>query len=174
VRIDKSGIGDFEMPLIFNPEQNGLAKVLRDYQQEALISVWKNGENGLTSREVYEYVNGKIEGSISRASIINFLKAMADEGVLSYTERTGKGGYHRVYTSRLNESEFKKHLAQIMISSLMKDYPKETREVIKSIKELIFPARKRRTFCVARALGEICFLGEDRISINYDFCSYFK
>ena len=121
------------MPLTFNPEQNGLAKVLRDYQQEALRSVWTNGENGITSREVYEYVNEKIDGSISRASIINFLAAMADEGVLNYTERTGKGGYHRVYTAQLNESEFKTYVAQTMITSLLKDFPEETRGVIKEL-----------------------------------------
>jgi predicted transcriptional regulator len=130
---DESGIGDFDMPLIFNPEQNGLAKVLRDYQQEALKSVWKNSEKGLTSREVYDYVNGKIEGSISRASIINFLAAMADEGVLNYTERTGKGGYHRVYKAQLNESEFKTYVAQTMIASLLKDFPEETNTAISQL-----------------------------------------
>ena len=119
------------MTLIFNPEKNGLAKILRNYQIEALKSVWKNSEKGLTSREVYEYANEKIDDSISRASIINFLKAMADEGVLNYTERTGKGGYHRVYTPRLNESEFKTYVAQTMIASLLKDFPEETKGVKK-------------------------------------------
>ena len=118
------------MTLIFNPANDGLSKVFRDYQQEALKSVWQNSEKGLTSREVCEYANGKIDGSISRASIINFLKAMADEGVLNYTERTGKGGYHRVYTPRLNESEFKTYVAQTMIASLLKDFPVETKKVI--------------------------------------------
>ena len=121
------------MTLIFHPEQNGLSKVLRDYQQEALKSIWKNSEKGLTSREVHEYVNGKIEGMISRASIINFLKAMAVEGVLNYTERTGKGGHHRVYTPRLNESEFKVYVAQTIIASLLKDFPEETKAVIEKL-----------------------------------------
>ena len=130
---DKSGIGDFELTLKFDPEKKGLAKILRNYQIEALKSVWRNSEKGLSSREVYEYVNGKIDDSISRASIINFLKAMADEGVLNYTERTGKGGYHRVYTSRLNESEFKKYVAQTMIASLLKDFPEETKTAISQL-----------------------------------------
>jgi predicted transcriptional regulator len=121
------------MTLIFNPEKNGLTKVLRNYQLEALKSVWKNSEKGLTSREVYDYVNGKIGGSISRASIINFLKAMADEGVLNFTERTGKGGYHRVYTQRLNESEFKTYVAQTMIASLLKDFPEEAKTAISQL-----------------------------------------
>ncbi len=127
------GIGDFELTLKFDPEKNGLAKILRNYQIEALKSLWKNSEKGLTSREVYEYVNGKIDGSISRASIINFLKEMADERVLNYKERTGKGGHHRVYTPRLNESEFKKYVAQTMINSLLKDFPEETKTAISEL-----------------------------------------
>ncbi len=130
---DKSGIGDFDMPLIFDPEQNGLAKVLRDYQQEALKCVWKNGEKGQTSREVHEYVNGIIEGSISRASIINFLKAKADEGILDYEMHPGKGGMRPIYTPRMNESEFKIHVAQTIITSLVKDFPEETRTALSQL-----------------------------------------
>ncbi len=123
------------MTLIFNPEKKGLTKILRNYQQEALKSLWKNSEKGLTSREVHEYVSRKIDGSISRASIINFLKAMADEGVLNFKERTGKGGYHRVYTPRFNESEFKKYVAQTMINSLLKDFPVETKKAMQEYLE---------------------------------------
>ena len=82
--MDRSSIGDFEMTLKLDPANEGLSKVFRDYQQEALKSVWKNSENGVISREVYEYVNDKLDGSISRASIIIFLNAMVDEGVLNY------------------------------------------------------------------------------------------
>jgi len=121
------------MTLIFNPGNDGLSKVFRDYQQEALKSLWKNGEKGLNTREVHEYANGKTGVTISRASIINFLKAMADEGVLNYTERTGKGGYHRVYTPRLNESEFKTYVAQTMIASMLKDFPEETKKAINQL-----------------------------------------
>ena len=133
MNMDKPGIGDFEMALKFDPEQKGLAKILRDYQIEALKSIWKNSEKGQTSREVYEYVSGKIDESISRASIINFLKAMADEGVLNYTEQPGKGGMHRVYTPRLNESEFKTYAAQTVIASLLKDFPEETKTAINQL-----------------------------------------
>ena len=131
--MDKSGIGDFEMTLKFDPEQNGLSKILRDYQIEALKSIWKNGEKGQTSRQTYEYVNGRIDGSISRASIINFLKVMADEGILDYEEHLGRGGMHRVYTPRLNESEFKIHVAQTVIASLVKDFPEETRTALSQL-----------------------------------------
>ncbi len=127
------GIGDFELTLIFNPEKKGLAKILLHYQQEALNSIWRNSEKGHTSRDVYEYVNGKIDGSISRASIIHFLKDMADEGVLDYEMHPGKGGMHMVYTARLNESEFKTYIAQTMLDSLLKDFPEETKTVINQL-----------------------------------------
>ena len=121
------------MTLMFNPEKGGLSKVFRDYQVEAVKFIWEVGEQGAISREVWETVNERLVGTtISRASIINFLNAMVDEGVLDYEERTGKGGYHRVYRPKLDEPSFKRHLAQVMVSSLMKDYPEETREVIKS------------------------------------------
>ena len=119
------------MTLIFNPEKDGLYKVFRDYQVEALRVVWKRGDNGAISREVWSDVNEKLGSKkISRASIINFLNAMVDEAVLGYEEETGKGGYHRVYKPTLNEEEFKRYLAETMISSLLKDFPAQTREVL--------------------------------------------
>jgi len=121
------------MTLIFNPDSNGLSKVFRDYQEEALRLVWNIGSEGVISREVWNQVNQNLDGkTISRASIINFLNSLVDEGVLDFEERTGKGGYHRVYRPRLDENEFKKYLAETVISSLMKDFPKETKEVVKA------------------------------------------
>lgn len=121
------------MTLIFNPDSDGLSKVFRDYQEEALRLVWNIGSEGVISREVWSQVNQNLDGkTISRASIINFLNSLVDEGVLDFEERTGKGGYHRVYRPRLDENEFKKYLAETVISSLMKDFPQETKEVVKA------------------------------------------
>ena len=131
--IDKSGIGDFELTLKFDPEKKALAKILRNYQVEALKSLWKNSEKGQTSREVHEYVNEKIDGSISRASIINFLKVMADERVLDYEMRPGKGGMRPIYTPRMTESEFKTYVAKKVIASLVKDFPEETRTALNQL-----------------------------------------
>jgi len=122
------------MTLIFNPNSDGLAKVFRDYQEEALRLVWEKGDEGVISRVVWSHVNERLVGkTISRASIINFLNAMVDEGVLNYLERTGKGGYHRVYSPKLDEVEFKKYVAKTVISSLMKDFPEETKEAYKLV-----------------------------------------
>jgi hypothetical protein len=81
---------------------------------------------------VHSQVNERLDGgkSISRASIINFLNDMVDEGVLDYVEESGKGGYHRVYSAKLDEVGFKRSLAESFVSSLMKDFPEETKKVI--------------------------------------------
>ncbi len=121
------------MNLTFDPKAEGLSKVLRDYQEEALRFVWKS-DTGVTSREAWSHVNKVFGGekTISRASIINFLNSMVDEGVLDYEEKSGKGGYHRLYLPKLDESGFKKAVAKSVISSLMRDFPEETNEVLKN------------------------------------------
>ncbi|HUS78245.1 MAG TPA: BlaI/MecI/CopY family transcriptional regulator [Patescibacteria group bacterium] len=115
------------MPLIVDPSKTGFEKVLRDYQIEALKIVWKSSESGATSRDVYQYANKMLSGkSISRASIINFLNAMCDEGVLNYEEETCKGGMRRKYFPGLDEAGFKKYIAKSVVDSLLKDFPEQT------------------------------------------------
>ena len=118
--------------MIIDPSKDGLEKVLRDYQIEALKVIWGNTGEGLTSREVYEAVNGRLSGrGVSRASIINFLNAMCDEGVLGFEEETCKGGMRRKYSKGLDESGFKRHIASTVLGSLIRDFPEQTVEAIK-------------------------------------------
>lgn len=121
------------MTLTFDPDGEGLRKVLRDYQEESLRFVWEKGEVGVSSRETWFHVNEVLPEtkSISRASIINFLNAMVDEGVLNYRETTGKGGYRRIYSPKFDESAFKTYVAKTVIESLLRDFPEETRQAIK-------------------------------------------
>jgi len=122
------------MTLTFDPAGKGLEKVLKDYQLEALKIVWASGEEGINSRQTYLKTNELLSGkTISRASIINFLNAMVDEGVLNYRETTGKGGYRRIYSPKMDEKAFKKYIAKTVIESLLRDFPSETREVINEI-----------------------------------------
>lgn len=122
------------MTLIFDPTGTGLGKVLRDYQEEALRFVWESGE-GVSSRQVWAQVNEVLTGgrTISRASIINFLNDMVDEGVLNYAETTGKGGIRRIYSPRLDEGSFKRHIVKTLVDSLLRDFPEETRAVIRGL-----------------------------------------
>lgn len=125
------------MPFKYDPTQDGLEKVLRPYKIEALRLVWDEGEKGVVSRQAWIHVNKVLgergEGSASRASVINSLNSMVDDGVLRYEERTGKGGYHRVYFPKLNEREFKKYIVTLFNKSFLKDFPEETREAIKEL-----------------------------------------
>ena len=71
----------------FDPAESGLRKTLKDYQELALRYIWSVGEEGATSGQACEYVNeqlAKVNRSISRASIIFFLDAMVELGVLGY------------------------------------------------------------------------------------------
>ena len=121
------------MPFTVDPDKTGFEKVLRDYQIEALRMVWDDEPKGVTSREVYQHVNKQLEGvrTISRASIINFLNAMCDEGVVNYVEETCKGGTRRKYSTGLDEEEFKKHIAKSVLESLLKDFPDQTIAAVK-------------------------------------------
>jgi len=116
------------LPIVLDPEKDGFEKVLRDYQIEALKVVWENPDQGVTSREVYAYVNKALEGvrTVSRASIINFLNSMCEHGVLSYEEETCKGGMRRKYFPALDEEGFKKYIANLVFNSLVKDFPHRT------------------------------------------------
>ena len=119
------------MTIVIDPSKEGLEKVLRDYQIEALSIIWNSDNTGMTSREVYQAVNRSLGNkTISRASIINFLNDMVDESVLKYEEETCKGGTRRKYFTGLDETGFKKYIAKVVFKSLMKDFPIQTKEAV--------------------------------------------
>ena len=110
----------------------GYEMFFKDYQIHALQYMW-GVQGGAISREVWLQVNERLEGSISRASIINFLNAMVDSGILRYEEETGKGGHHRIYYHNYDEPQLREHLASHVISKLLKEFPEETRKAIATI-----------------------------------------
>jgi len=118
------------MPLQFDAGKKDLEMFFKDWQVEDLRYLWSIQPEGANSRTVWVNVNESLQGSISRASIINYLNAMVDEELLTYTETTGKGGHHRVYYMKHGEAEFKQHIAGLIISKLLKEYPQETRKAI--------------------------------------------
>ena len=112
--------------------EKGLQMFFKDWQVDAIHYLWAIRPEGATSREVWINVNQRLQGSISRASIINYLNAMVDEDLLTYIEETGKGGHHRVYTVKYGESDLKQHLAETLIDKLLKEYPEATKKAIKN------------------------------------------
>ncbi len=128
-------VGDRKLTFTIDTANEGLSMVLKDYQEVALHFIWRKDGEGVSSRDVWMQVNEDLKGirTISRASIINFLNSMVDEGVLNYTEITGKGGHRRIYTNKYNEAEYKKYIARTILDNLLRDFPEETKRVLEQI-----------------------------------------
>jgi hypothetical protein len=80
------------MPLKLDTGKESLEMFFKDWQVEALRYLWTVQPQGANSRAVWNNVNHRFQGSISRASIINHLNAKVEEDLITYTETTGKGG----------------------------------------------------------------------------------
>ena len=120
----------------FNPSQPGLRKTLREYEELALRYLWEIGEEGAVSGLIWKVVNEKLKpsGSISRTSIIFAMNRFVDQGVLGWRDATGKGGHHKIYYPLMDEKGYKKYVAKTIIKSMMRDFPEETKEVLKAYK----------------------------------------
>jgi len=117
----------------YDTSESGLRAVLKDYQEIAMRAIWMSPV-GLGSKAVMDRVNAELKpNTISRASIINFLEAMREMGVLKGVDITGKGGHRWIYSPAMNESEFKQHIARTILESLLRDFPEETREALRSV-----------------------------------------
>jgi hypothetical protein len=121
------------MNIEYDTAESGLRAVLKDYQELTLRAIWANPE-GLGSKAAWDRVNAELKpNTISRASVINFLEAMRKIGILKGEERTGKGGYHWIYSPSMNEAEFKQFIARTILESLLRNFPEETAEAVKKI-----------------------------------------
>ena len=122
------------MPITIETANIGLSMVLKDYQEKAMRYLWRLKGEGASSRDVWMQVNEDLElKTISRASIINFLNSMVDEGVLNYIEITGKGGHRRIYSAKYDEAGFKQFIAKTVVNNLIRDFPEETKKVLNNI-----------------------------------------
>ena len=114
----------------YDTAEPGLRAVLKDYQELALRAIWATPE-GLGSKAVWDRVNAELKSNtISRASIINFLEAMREAGVLKGDEKTGKGGHRWIYSPAMNESEFQEFIVTTLLESLIRDFPEEMKAVV--------------------------------------------
>ena len=120
----------------FDPSQPGLRKTLREYEELALRYLWEIGEEGANSGHIWKVVSDKLKpgGSISRASVIFAMNRFVDQGVLGWRDATGKGGHHKVYYPLMDEKGYLKYLIKTMVESMMRDFPEETKKVLKGYK----------------------------------------
>ena len=77
-----------------NLEKKGLAAVFKPWQLDIIHILYKNNQP-YKSREIHEQIGGTPKAS--RASVINFLNYLRDEGLLQYEVGTAKGGVHGIY-----------------------------------------------------------------------------
>ena len=101
------------MDLNLDLSETGLGMFFKPYQISSLELLWSNKET-MSSRQVWAQVNEKLTGTISRASIINFLNASVENGLLDYTEITGKGGYRRLYTPKRSKPDTTVFLSEVV------------------------------------------------------------
>lgn len=90
--------------------------VFHPWQLLAMRYLW-NAKKPAGSREVYEALLH--QGiNISRASVINFLEDMRQSGVLGCDLKTGKGGYHALYTTVITSSQLYSALSEAATNTL--------------------------------------------------------
>jgi len=122
-----------KMNIEYDTAESGLRAVLKDYQELALRAIWATPE-GFGSKAVWDRVNAELKpNAISRASVINFLESMRKIGVLKGDEKTGKGGYHWIYSPSMNEAEFKQFIVETILTNLMRNFPEETRAALENL-----------------------------------------
>jgi Fe2+ or Zn2+ uptake regulation protein len=108
---------DWEMDLTLDLTEKGLEMFFKPYQIASLELLWNHKET-LSSRQVWDQVNEVLPDTISRASIINFLNASVENGLLDFVETTGKGGYRRLYSPKLSKNETSEYLSKIVTDQL--------------------------------------------------------
>lgn len=109
----------------FDTEKEGLHTLFKPYQALLLEWIWELNEEekvGVNSNQAHKHLDNSPEKK-SRASVIFFLNDMVEEGILSYEEKSGKGGYHRVYYPTMNRREFSAHATETIKDKLREVFP---------------------------------------------------
>jgi predicted transcriptional regulator len=121
-----------------NKTPDTLGALFKLYEIHGLNVLWAN-PGGITSGAVWKAVNEMLDpDSISRASIIFFLNRLVDNDIAIYEEKTGKGGYHRVYSPAMPWVKFEELIVDRFVEKLNNIF-KEI--LVGRMSERIIPAR---------------------------------
>ena len=116
----------------FDTTENGLLTLFKPYQAALLEHIWELNEDdrvGINSGQAHKFLQDHPDKK-SRASVIFFLNDMVEEGALSYEEKTGKGGYHRVYYPNMNREQFAQYVVETITEKLKEVFPQTTKATI--------------------------------------------
>lgn len=120
--------------LVIDLGEKGFRKILQPYQETVWHILWNSPQQSFSTKDMWARVNKELkEGSISRASIINFMQDMAKQGLLIQEMETCKGGMRGLYKPKLSESELKKHVVKTVLECLIRYFPDETANAIDSL-----------------------------------------
>lgn len=115
-------IGKGKMGIILDTSQPGLTAILKPYMAEILLEMWRIAGVGgslslgsMTSGEADAFckkhdirASPEAKRTVSRASLILGLNKLVEDGIIDYREKTGKGGFHRVYYPATDPKGFEK------------------------------------------------------------------
>jgi hypothetical protein len=119
---------------VIDLSEKGFKKIFQPYQEIVWRILWNSPQQSFSTKDMWVKVNGELNpSSISRASIINFMQDMAEQGLLIQEMETCKGGMRGLYKSKLSEAELKKHVVKTVLDCLIRDFPKETANVLNSL-----------------------------------------
>lgn len=112
-------------------DQKGLTAIFKDWQVPLVEELFRRK---LTSKEATDFLeerdirtSQKGRGPVSRASVINFLNDIVDQGLLDYDAESGKGGYHRIYKMTHTRKEFAHKITDKFVNKLLEAFPKENK-----------------------------------------------
>lgn len=115
-------IAEKRMPKI-DLGHSGLKLVFKPYEALAIVRLWADREGekrGYNSGRMWEGLNEDLDpDTISRASVIFFLNRLVDQGICDYLEKSGKGGYHRVYHIKIDMEGYWMWLTKMTVAKLV-------------------------------------------------------
>ncbi len=90
-----------------------------------MIEIWWVLLTGASviSKTVHDELKKLMPGTHpSRASVINYLNALVESKLLTFTENNGKGGKHRIYTLKGTKEDFIARLNEINFDQFQVNY----------------------------------------------------
>jgi len=105
-----------------NLDAVGLGMFLLPYQWDALTYLYEAGS--ADTGEVWRHIN-RVDAPDpkSRASVIQYLKAMAEEDLITYRMESGKGGFRRVYhVKHPSLEQLERELVRRLLTKLAEEF----------------------------------------------------
>ena len=117
-------------------QRSGMAAIFKDWQVPLVLELL-NGKP-MISREAWKFLENhdvratqKKRGTVSQASVINFLNSLVDQALLTFSLETGKGGHRRIYRMVLTREAFAYKVMGAFVEKLREVFPRESRAFLR-------------------------------------------